>query len=111
MKQEYGGTGFFVLHNLYFPDLILNKGKQSKMSNADLSNDNMQQRFADPTAKSESKIKLKLRDNGGGIAEDTVRMLKEVAILGFVGGVSLRTETKCLCHRVLHSSIRLISYR
>lgn len=50
MKREYGGTGFFVLHNPYFPDLVLNKGKQSKMNKADLSDEsNMKQRLVDPT--------------------------------------------------------------
>lgn len=56
------------------------------MNNADLNDDNnVKQRFADPTAKSDSKIKLELRDDGGGRIEDIVRMLRDVIILGFEG--------------------------
>lgn len=101
MKKEYGRNGFFIFYNLYFSDLILNKGMQHKMNNADLSDNNMKHGFADPTTKSDSKMKLELRGDGGGRVEDIGRMMREVTILSIRR--DLRTVTKCLPHHILHS--------
>lgn len=58
---------------------------QNKMNNADLSDNNMKLRFADTTTKSDSRIKLELRGDGGGMIEDIIRMMREVKILSIRG--------------------------
>lgn len=85
MKKKYGGIGFFVFHNVYFSELILNKSRQNKMNNADRSDNNMKHRFVDLTTKRDSKIKLELRGDSKDRVEDTVRMMKEVIILSIRG--------------------------
>lgn len=82
MKKECGGNGFLALHNLFFSDLILNKGMQNKMNNEDVSDNNMKHRFADPITKNDSKMKLQLRGDSG---EDIVRMMRDVIILSIRG--------------------------